>query len=160
MDEYTPCKKADPTAQEAIGNVMRETRHRITGSRRRKALSKDMRTRVYEMYGGHCAYCGREIDITEMQVDHVQAVYLGGGDEMANYRPACRQCNFYKSTMSTEGLRSHMDLYGSQASPSNSISRSTGNDGAAYTAQHGAAVRGLCDSEDCGSHESREERKQ
>ena len=23
MDEYTPCKKPDPTAQEAIGNVMR-----------------------------------------------------------------------------------------------------------------------------------------
>lgn len=22
MDEYTPCKKADPTAQEAIGNGM------------------------------------------------------------------------------------------------------------------------------------------
>ena len=26
MDEYTPCKKADPTAQEAIGNVMRLVR--------------------------------------------------------------------------------------------------------------------------------------
>ena len=23
MDEYTPCKKADPTVQEAVGNVMR-----------------------------------------------------------------------------------------------------------------------------------------
>lgn len=110
MDEYHPCKKADPTAREAIGNVMRETRHRITGSRRRKALSKDMRTRVYEMYGGHCAYCGREIDIKEMQVDHVQAVYLSGKDELENYRPACRQCNFYKSTMSVEGLREQLSL--------------------------------------------------
>lgn len=26
MDEYTPCKKSDPTAQEAIGNVMRLVR--------------------------------------------------------------------------------------------------------------------------------------
>lgn len=26
MDEYTPCKKADPTAREAIGNVMRMLR--------------------------------------------------------------------------------------------------------------------------------------
>ena len=26
MDEYTPCKKPDPTAQEAIGNVMRLVR--------------------------------------------------------------------------------------------------------------------------------------
>ena len=67
-----------------------------------------MRREVYEMYGGHCAYCGREIDITEMQVDHVQAVYLGGNDEMANYRPACRSCNFYKSTMSIERLREEL----------------------------------------------------
>ena len=110
MDEYTPCKKPDPTAREAIGNVMRETRPRITGVRRRKALSKEMRAQVYAMYGGRCAYCGREIDITEMQVDHVQAVYLGGEDEMANYRPACRQCNFYKSTMSVEGLREQLSL--------------------------------------------------
>lgn len=110
MDEYHPCKKSDPTAREAIGNVMRETRHRITGSRRRKALSKEMRAQVYAMYGGHCAYCGREIDIKEMQVDHVQAVYLSGKDELENYRPACRQCNFYKSTMSVEGLREQLSL--------------------------------------------------
>ena len=110
MDEYTPCKKPDPTAQEAIGNVLRETRPHAPGARRRTALTTEMRAQVYEMYEGHCAYCGKEIDISEMQVDHVQAVYLGGKDEMANYRPACRQCNFYKSTMSTEGLREQLAL--------------------------------------------------
>ena len=110
MDEYTPCKKPDPTAREAIGNVMQEHKREITGARRRKALSKDMRRKVYEMYGGHCAYCGREIDIKEMQVDHVQSVYLGGEDELSNYHPACRSCNFYKSTMSVEGLREQLGL--------------------------------------------------
>lgn len=110
MDEYTPCKKPDPTAREAIGNVMREQKQEITGARRRKSLSKNMRREVYEMYGGHCAYCGREIDIKEMQVDHVQSVYLGGEDERSNYRPACRSCNFYKSTMSVEGLREQLGL--------------------------------------------------
>ena len=110
MNEYTPCKKNDPTAREAIGNVMQEHKREITGARRRKALSKDMRRKVYEMYGGHCAYCGREIDIKEMQVDHVQSVFLGGEDELSNYHPACRQCNFYKSTMSTEGLREQLAL--------------------------------------------------
>ena len=49
MDEYTSCKKTDPTVKEAVGNVMRETRHKITGSRRRKALSKEMRAQVYAM---------------------------------------------------------------------------------------------------------------
>ena len=110
MDEYTPCKKKDQTAQEAIGNVMRAQKQEIAGERRRKAVPKDMRREVYEMYDGHCAYCGKEIDISEMQVDHVQAVYLGGKDEIANYRPACRSCNFYKSTMSVEGLREQLGL--------------------------------------------------
>ena len=110
MDEYTPCRKPDPTAREAVKNVMRETKHKITGSRRRKALSKDMRREVYEMYGGHCAYCGREIDIKDMQVDHIQSIYLGGEDKLSNYCPACRSCNFYKSTMSVEGLREQLGL--------------------------------------------------
>ena len=110
MDEYTPCKKPDPTAQEAVGNVMREQKQEIAGARRRKSLSKNMRREVYEMYGGHCAYCGREIDIKDMQVDHVQSVYLGGEDERSNYRPACRSCNFYKSTMSVDGLREQLGL--------------------------------------------------
>ena len=110
MDEYHPCKKPDPTAREAIGNVMRAQKREITGARRRKALSKDMRREVYEMYGGHCAYCGKESDIKDMQVDHVQSVYLGGEDEITNYRPACRQCNFYKSTLSVEGLREQLGL--------------------------------------------------
>ena len=30
-----------------------------------------MRQRVYDKYDGHCAYCGREIKMSEMQVDHI-----------------------------------------------------------------------------------------
>lgn len=43
MAEYAPCKKPDPTAQKAIGNVMRETKHRITGALRRGSASKEIR---------------------------------------------------------------------------------------------------------------------
>lgn len=43
MAEYTPCKKPDPTAQKAIGNVMRETKHRITGAPRMGSASKEIR---------------------------------------------------------------------------------------------------------------------
>lgn len=77
---------------------------------KRKAIPKETRAKVYEMYGGHCAYCGREIDVKDMQVDHVQPVYLGGKDDPSNYLPACRQCNFYKSTMTAEGLRNQLRL--------------------------------------------------
>lgn len=76
--------------------------------RRHKAIPKAIRQKVYQKYDGHCAYCGRPIDYKDMQVDHIQAHYLGGADELANYNPACRMCNFYKSTMNTEKFRSEL----------------------------------------------------
>lgn len=48
---------------------MQEHKCKITGTRRRKSLPKDMRRKVYEIHDGHCAYCGKEIDIKDMQVD-------------------------------------------------------------------------------------------
>lgn len=48
---------------------------------------------------------------SSVQVDHKESVYVAeyGGKEadnsIDNLMPACRQCNFYKQTMSIEGLR-------------------------------------------------------
>lgn len=38
---------------------------------KRKRITKADRLRVFNKYGGHCAYCGREMEIKEMQVDHM-----------------------------------------------------------------------------------------
>lgn len=40
---------------------------------KRKAISQKTRKAVYEKYGGHCAYCGCELDYKDMQVDHVDS---------------------------------------------------------------------------------------
>lgn len=77
----------------------------------RKSITKAMRQLVYEKYNGHCAYCGCELDIKDMQVDHIESVYhaeLAGqqaDDSLDNYNPACRACNFYKSTTTIENFR-------------------------------------------------------
>lgn len=77
----------------------------------RKKISKSMRRAVYKKFGGRCAYCGCELEMKDMQVDHLEAVYVAEfrgkpvDDSLANYMPACRQCNFYKSTMSVEDFR-------------------------------------------------------
>lgn len=78
--------------------------------RKRKSISKKVRKEVYEMYAGHCAYCGCEIEYKEMQVDHIQPFYLEGKDIKENYRPSCRMCNFYKSTFSVEDFREQLGL--------------------------------------------------
>lgn len=76
---------------------------------KRKSIPKKVREKVYKMYDGHCAYCGCEIDYKEMQVDHVKSLYWNGGtDEISNYKPACRMCNFYKSTMGIDAFREQL----------------------------------------------------
>lgn len=71
----------------------------------RKRLTKAERQQVYEKYDGHCAYCGKKIDIKDMQVDHRVPLYNGGEENMENYMPSCRMCNHYKRTASVETFR-------------------------------------------------------
>ena len=66
---------------------------------KRRKLTKAERQEVYDKCHGHCAYCGCEITIQQMQVDHVQPISVAGDDVMENMLPACRSCNYYKSAM-------------------------------------------------------------
>ena len=34
-------------------------------------FSKKTREEVYKKYDGHCAYCGKKIEIKDMQIDHM-----------------------------------------------------------------------------------------
>jgi hypothetical protein len=80
----------------------------------RKKLSGEERLAVYAKFGGRCAYCGRPITIKEMQADHfLPHVGAGGGDEMSNLVPACRDCNRLKSNLAIEGFRAAVAKAGS-----------------------------------------------
>ena len=74
-------------------------------NQKRKRITKADRLKVFNKYGGRCAYCGREMEIKEMQVDHMIPLRVGGADEMWNYMPACRRCNHYKRGSSMEAFR-------------------------------------------------------
>lgn len=72
---------------------------------KRRKLTKAERQTVYDKCSGHCAYCGCDLAYGDMQVDHVDAVARGGGDDMENWLPACRPCNYYKSTLTLDDFR-------------------------------------------------------
>jgi len=72
------------------------------------AIKKEHRLKVLNKYNKKCAYCGDEITLKSMEVDHIHPKALGGLDELINYNPSCKQCNFYKSTFSIEGFREQM----------------------------------------------------
>lgn len=66
-------------------------------------MKKEERLRVYKMYDGHCAYCGKSIKYEDMQVDHIvpkdrghysrwsdkdgKFVVSHGEDNIRNYMP-------------------------------------------------------------------------
>lgn len=76
----------------------------------RKPIQKKIREQVYQKYNGHCAYCGCELDYKDMQVDHVISVYgNNGSNDIDNLMPACRMCNFYKSTFPLEDFRKNLE---------------------------------------------------
>ena len=76
---------------------------------KRRRLSKQERQRIYAKTDGHCAYCGREITLQQMQVDHIVPLYNGGTDDMQNYLPACRSCNNYKHALTLEKFRAALE---------------------------------------------------
>lgn len=72
------------------------------------SIPKKTRQLVYDKYGGHCAYCGKNIAYKDMQVDHVNPRYYGGSDDIDNLMPSCRACNFRKGTFPLEYFRNEI----------------------------------------------------
>jgi hypothetical protein len=73
---------------------------------------------MYNKCNGHCAYCGVEITIKQMQVDHIEPHWRTltetqaqkskikkGSHEIENLNPSCSRCNKWKSTYSLESFR-------------------------------------------------------
>lgn len=74
----------------------------------RKKLTKEQRREIYDMFHGHCAYCGCEIALSDMQADHIIPLRRGGRDDTGNMYPAYRSCNHYKHTMTVEEFREYV----------------------------------------------------
>ena len=84
-------------------------------------MTKKQREAVYNKYNGHCAYCGKEIEYKDMQVDHLipqrRATSKAGRGRVSievveneeNYMPSCRSCNHYKRAHSLETFRRYIE---------------------------------------------------
>jgi 5-methylcytosine-specific restriction endonuclease McrA len=81
-------------------------------------VKKINREEIYNKCNGHCAYCGVEITIKQMQVDHIEPHWRTltetqaqkskikkGSHEIENLNPSCSRCNKWKSTYSLESFR-------------------------------------------------------
>lgn len=71
-------------------------------------MKKELREKIWKKYDCKCAYCGEDLEYKKMQVDHIEAKSLGGKDDIENYNPSCRQCNFYKGTYSLDEFKKRL----------------------------------------------------
>jgi 5-methylcytosine-specific restriction endonuclease McrA len=69
-----------------------------------------VRNKIYNKFGGCCAYCGEEITIKQMHIDHIYPQFLGGTDDIDNLNPACAPCNLWKKTYTVDEFRRQIEL--------------------------------------------------
>ena len=74
-------------------------------SQRRKSIKGRERKRVWEKTQGKCYYCGVEISLEEMTVDHLQPMSQNGTNDLDNLVPTCRSCNASKGVKTVEEFR-------------------------------------------------------
>jgi len=72
-------------------------------------MKKDIREKVWKKYGKRCAYCGKSLKYTDLQVDHLIAKRTGIAEHESNYMPSCRRCNHYKRAYSLKLFREMME---------------------------------------------------
>ena len=77
-------------------------------------MKKSIRVDVYKKHDGRCAYCGKKIEIKEMQVDHqipkahIRPENKAYVNSIDNLFPSCRRCNHYKRSMDLETFREYI----------------------------------------------------
>jgi hypothetical protein len=89
---------------------------------------KNKREKIYSKFDGKCAYCGSNIDISEMHVDHIipkstfsfhmetkhkipkflEHLKVADVNHQDNLFPTCSVCNLYKLNFSLEDFRTQL----------------------------------------------------
>lgn len=74
---------------------------RFTHSSRigRGSIPREMRNDVYRRDDYICQFCGKKLPPTELTIDHLIPLSLGGLDEVTNYVTACGPCNNRKTNI-------------------------------------------------------------
>jgi 5-methylcytosine-specific restriction endonuclease McrA len=91
---YEPCGKRRRQLYRRAGIPPEIQKQRNWVSSRRKRLLVELAERD----GPGCTWCG---DTERLQIDHVVPVSDGGGNELANLRLACGDCNASRGTAAT-----------------------------------------------------------
>lgn len=78
-------------------------------------MNPELRKEVYEKYDGRCAYCGKKIEYSKMQIDHIVSKKTAEVEKtkvdnsLSNLNPSCARCNKWKGGMRLETFRKEIE---------------------------------------------------
>jgi hypothetical protein len=70
------------------------------------------RQRIYDKYGGRCAYCGELRHYDKLTLDHIKPESKGGTWRLGNLNPSCYDCNKAKDSLTIEDFRHLIECKG------------------------------------------------
>jgi hypothetical protein len=79
---------------------------------------EDVRTLVRTALGNPCTYCGERLKISNISLDHKQAVSQGGTETLANLAAICQACQRRKGKLSAQEFMSLLECVATWAPPS------------------------------------------
>lgn len=96
----------------------------------KRSISKAIKKKVLNRYGGRCAYCGYEFECLEVEHfypltygDYFYKKYKYDVNEYYNLLPACRDCNSCKGTLLPEQFRKYLHEMRQKLSNHSTITR-------------------------------------
>lgn len=78
-------------------------------------FSKSKALKVFKMFDGRCAYCGKELSLVNasdnnyLTIDHINST-KPKNNNITNLFPCCKSCNSTKSTKDLEYFRLYLNL--------------------------------------------------
>lgn len=97
--ENNPSERIKRWANTESGKLsMRSTWRRQVAKKKAAFVSWSRKdeNRIYEIFDGRCAYCGKKVLLSRAEFDHVIPISIGGKTEPKNMVVCCLQCNHGK----------------------------------------------------------------
>ena len=101
-----------------------EVKRHSNGRIKRKQYSQSTRKLIYNKAGGRCELCGRKLLFSDMTLDHVIPLSLGGIDDVENLACVCYADNNFKDNILPEEFNQRITnifLYQMEKKSGNSI---------------------------------------
>jgi len=76
---------------------------------------EELRQLMYDSYGSSCKYCGRQMDINNLVIDHIIPISKGGTSNIDNLQVICKSSNAMKGSLDNDNFKLLLEWLNTEA---------------------------------------------